>query len=207
MKRLSSLLALAAVAASAHAQVTFSGGGDVLAIAGYNPDGPLASLVASDGKDKATIVTTAGLLTASFLGYEALDVNTFSFGSAGTLSNSDALNSTLSAVASAGNLPFAFADLATSTSVGNGGSAGSSFTSYVVLGSFFGSVFTPRTLDGLYDVIISFNDGLRVDADYDDLVIGLKVVSLPEPERYALMLAGVVVLGYLSRRRRKPFDL
>jgi hypothetical protein len=206
MKKLASLLALAAVAVSAHAQVTFSGGGDVLDIAGFGPDGPLASLVAPDGKDNALIATTAGFLTATFLGHEAVDVNTFTFGSAGMLSTSDPLNSTKSAVVSAGSLPFTFADLATSTSVGNGGNAGSSFTSYIVLGSLFGGVFTPFTLDGLYDVIISFNDGLRVDGDYDDMVIGLKVVPVPEPEKYALMLAGVVILGYLSRRRRKSLD-
>jgi len=207
MKKLSSLVALAAIATSAHAQVTFSGGVDVLAIAGFDPTGPLASLVAPDGKENATIVTTAGLLTATFLGYEALNVDTFTDGSAGTLGNSDPLNATKSVVVSSGNLPFAFADLGTSTSVGNGGNAGSPFPSYVVLGSFLGSVFTPLTLDGLYDVIISFNDGVRVDRDYDDMVIGLKAVPVPEPEKYALMLAGFGILGYLLRRRRKSFDL
>jgi hypothetical protein len=207
MKKLSSLLALAAVAVSAHAQVTFSGGTDVPAIAGYDPNGPAASLVSPGGKDNATIATTAGPLTATFLGFEALDANTFTFGSAGTLGNSGVLGSAISAIVSAGSLPFTFADLATSTSVSNGGNPGSPFTSYAVLGSFLGSVFTPFTLGGLYDVVIAFNDGLRVDGDYDDLVVGLKVASVPEPEKYGLLAAGLVVLGYLSRRRRKSFEL
>jgi hypothetical protein len=200
MKKLSSLIAMAALAASAHAQVTFTGGTDVTAISGYNPTGPAASLVAPGGKDNATISTTGGLLTATFLGFEALDNSTFTFDSTGPLSNLGPLGATISGLVSAGNLAFTFADLAMLTSVGNGGNPGSPFTSYAVLGSFAGTVFTPFTLGGLYDVIIAFNDGLRVDADYDDMVVGLKL-PVPEPERLALMLAGLGVLAYVVRRR------
>jgi hypothetical protein len=39
-----------------------------------------------------------------------------------------------------------------------------------------------------------------VDADYDDMVVGLKL-PVPEPERLALMLAGLGVLAYVVRRR------
>jgi PEP-CTERM motif len=200
MKKLSSLIAMAAVAASAHAQVTFNGGTDVTSISGYNPNGPAASLVAPGGKDNATISTTGGLLTATFLGFEAIDSSTFSFGTAGSLSNLGPLGATISGLVSAGSLGFTFADLAMLTSVGNGGNPGSAFTSYAVLGSFAGTVFTPFTLGSLYDVIIAFNDGLRVDADYDDMVVGLKL-PVPEPERLMLMLAGLGALAYVVRRR------
>jgi hypothetical protein len=77
------------------------------------------------------------------------------------------------------------------------------FTSYAVLGSFAGAVFTPFTLGGTYDLILGFNDGMRVDSDYDDIVIGLKVAAIPEPEAYALMLAGLAAVGFVSRRRSR----
>ena len=66
-----------------------------------------------------------------------------------------------------------------------------------------GSVFTPFTLGGTYDLILGFNDGLRVDADYDDMVIGIRVVAVPEPETYALMLAGLGAVGFIARRRQR----
>ena len=72
-----------------------------------------------------------------------------------------------------------------------------------VLGSFSGGVFTPFTLGGAYDLILGFNDGLRVDSDYDDMVVGLKVTAVPEPESYALMLAGLAAVGFVSRRRAR----
>ena len=206
MHKIISVLALTVLTASAHAQVTFSGGTDVPAISGYDPTGPAASLVSPAGKDNALISTTAGVLTATFLGFEALDSSTFTFGTAGTLSNFGALGAPISASVAAGLLSFTFADLITSTSVGNGGNPGSPFTSYAVLGSFVGSSFVPFTLSGLYDVVIAFNDGLRVDGDYDDMVVGLKVTPVPEPERLVLMLAGLGSIGYLVRRRRNLRD-
>ena len=68
------------------------------------------------------------------------------------------------------------------------------------------AVFTPATLGGAYDLIIGFNDGLRVDADYDDMVVGLKVVAIPEPETYALLLAGLGAVGFIARRRQRPLQ-
>jgi len=208
MKQLLSALALAALATSAGAQVTFSGGTDRNALAAYNPNGAAALLAPTGGKEDALITTIAGDLTATFLGFEAIDDDTFTFnmGAFGTLSNKGALNASISGPVSAGALNFTFADLFSLTSVGNGGNPGSDFTSYAVLGTFNGAVFTAATLGGAYDLIIGFNDGLRVDADYDDMVIGLKVVAIPEPETYALLLAGLGAVGFIARRRQRPLQ-
>jgi len=204
MKKLLSALALAALATSAGAQVTYSGGTDRASFAGYNPNGIAATLAPTGGKEDALLSTTAGLLTATFLGMEALDTDTFTFSLAGaTLNNKGAPNASISGLVPAGSLNFTFADLFTSTSVGNGGNPGSDFTSYAVLGTFAGAVFTPATLGGAYDLIIGFNDGLRVDADYDDMVVGLKVTPVPEPETYALLLAGLGAVGFIARRRQR----
>ena len=197
-------LALLALAAGAEAQVTFVGGTDRTVFSNYNPNGVAATLgPVVGGREDAMINTTAGDLTATFLGFEALDTDTFTFSLAsGTLSNKGALNASISGPVSAGALNFTFADLFQGTAIGNGQNLGD-FTSYAVLGSFAGAVFTPFTLGGAYDLILGFNDGLRVDSDYDDMVVGLKVVAIPEPETYALLMAGLGAVGFIARRRRK----
>ena len=77
------------------------------------------------------------------------------------------------------------------------------FDSYMVLGTGTGTAFVPYTKGGLYDLVIGFNDALEVDGDYDDLVVGVRVTAVPEPETYALMLAGLGAIGFIARRRRQ----
>jgi len=204
MKRVLSALALASCAALAQAQVTFVDGTERSVFANYNPNGAAGTLgPVVGGREDSMINTTAGILTATFLGFEAIDTDTFTFTlSSGTLSNKGALNASISGPVAAGALNFTFADMFQGTAIGNGQNLGD-FTSYAVLGSFAGSVFTPFTLGGAYDLILGFNDGLRVDSDYDDMVVGLKVVAIPEPETYALLMAGLGAVGFVARRRRK----
>ena len=204
MKRVLSAVALATVAVASQAQVTFVDGTERTAFANYNPNGIAGTLgPIVGGREDATINTTAGILTATFLGFEAIDTDSFTFTlSSGTLSNKGALNAAISGPVAAGPLNFTFSDVFQGTAIGNGQNLGD-FTSYAVLGSFLGSVFTPFTLNGAYDLILGFNDGMRVDSDYDDMVVGLKVSAIPEPESYALLLAGLGAVGFIARRRRK----
>ena len=208
MKRVLSTLALATIAVAAQAQVTFVDGTERPVFVNYNPNGAAGTLgPLVGGREDAMINTTAGTLTATFLGFEAIDTDTFTFTlSSGTLSNKGALNASISGPAAAGPLNFTFADLFQGTAIGNGQNLGD-FTSYAVLGSFAGTVFTPFTLGGAYDLILGFNDGLRVDSDYDDMVIGLRVTAVPEPETYALLLAGLGAVGFVAGRRRKSAEL
>ena len=202
MKKALFALAAVALAGGAQAQVTFVDGTVRPAFVNYDPNGVAGTLgPVVGGREDSMINTTAGLLTATFLGFEALDTDTFTFTlGSGTLSNKGALNASISGPVSAGALNFTFADLFQGTSIGNGQSLGD-FTSYAVLGSFAGAVFTPFTLGGTYDLILGFNDGMRVDSDYDDMVVGLKVSAIPEPESYVLLLAGLAAVGFVSRRR------
>jgi len=204
MKRVLSALALATFAAFAQAQVTFIDGTERPVFVNYDPNGAAGTLgPVVGGREDAMINTTAGILTATFLGFEAIDTDTFTFTlSSGTLSNKGALNASISGPVAAGPLNFTFADVFMGTAIGNGQNLGD-FTSYAVLGSFAGAVFTPFTLGGAYDLILGFNDGLRVDSDYDDIVVGLKVSAIPEPEMYALLMAGLGAVGFIARRRRK----
>jgi hypothetical protein len=204
MKKVFWALALATLAGATQAQVTFVDGTERPVFTNYNPDGAAGTLgPVVGGREDAMINTTAGTLTATFLGFEAIDTDTFTFTlSSGTLSNKGALNASISGPVAAGALNFTFADLFQGTAIGNGQNLGD-FTSYAVLGSFAGSVFTPFTLGGQYDLILGFNDGLRVDSDYDDMVVGLRVAAIPEPETYALLMAGLGAVGFIARRRRK----
>ena len=207
MKQLLSALALAALATSAGAQVTFSGGTDQAISGLYNPTG--TTTVQTGGKRDALLSTSAGTLTATFLGFEALDTDTYTFTAAsGTMSNKTATPNVTSIFGNvaAGLLNFTFADLFAGTTVGNGGSGGGAgmFNSYMVFGTGTGAAFTAYTgPGGVYDVVLGFNDSLQVDGDYDDFIVGLKVVAIPEPETYALMLAGLGAVGFLARRRRR----
>jgi hypothetical protein len=204
MKKVLTALALAALAVAAQAQVTFVDGTMRPVFVNYDPNGVAGTLgPVVGGREDAMINTTAGMLTATFLGFEAIDTDTFTFTlSSGTLSNKGALNASITGPVAAGPLNFTFTDVFMGTSIGNGQNLGD-FTSYAVLGSFAGTVFTPFTLGGAYDLILGFNDGLRVDSDYDDIVVGLKVSAIPEPETYALLVAGLGAVGFLVRRRRK----
>jgi len=68
---------------------------------------------------------------------------------------------------------------------------------------------------GRQDRVIAFQDGISTnwllayedgtDFDYNDMAVKVEsiTVAVPEPETYALMLAGLGAVGYMSRRRKK----
>ena len=97
-----------------------------------------------------------------------------------------------------GALDFSFNDGHASGTATN--AQASSFTaatnpSFVILGSHL-------SLSGASEYLLGYNDSFRGDADFDDMVVRLSVSPVPEPSTYALMLAGLGVLGFVARRRR-----
>src|SRR5664279_5381788 len=133
MKRILAALALAGVTLGASAQLTLSGGSNIT-FSGYDPSGPTSPQ--TQGRQNALVSSsTAGTLTATFLGKEALDLDTYTFALAsGTLTNLSALFASVNGPVGIGPLSFTFTDTFTSTSVSNGGPV-TPYTSYVVLGS------------------------------------------------------------------------
>src|SRR6476619_5793516 len=97
-------LALATFAMSAGAQVTFVDGTERPVFVNYNPNGAAGTLgPVVGGREDAMINTTSGLLTATFLGFEALDTDTFTFTlSSGTLSNKDPVGTSIAGIVGAG---------------------------------------------------------------------------------------------------------
>ena len=207
MKTLIAAAALLATFGTAQAQLSFTGGANLMAIGAYNPSG--STTTQTQGKEDSLIsVGSGGTLTATFLGFEAQDTDTFGFNFGGGLITNKTGVADVTAVSGAvpaGNLVFSFVDTAMAQSVGNGGNPSDVvYASYAILGTFAGGVFTPYTKGGLYDLVLGFNDGLRSDADFDDLVVGLKLTpAVPEPQTYALLMAGLGAVGFVARRRNR----
>jgi len=111
-----------------------------------------------------------------------------------SLLETNAIGTTVSTNVNAGIVPFAFFD-----SVGSFFFNGTNQTP--VLGF---TIMDGRTTEqyGSFDYIIGFNDSANSDADYDDFVIGVNFAPIPEPETYALMLAGLGIVGFAARRRK-----
>jgi hypothetical protein len=179
------------VPVAAQATLVFSGG-TLVSISGYDPNGPAGSLLVNAGLNDAVVGASNGLLTATFLGFESQLTDTFTFsGASGTLSNQGVLGTTISGIVPSGNLNFTF----------GGGGVGSS---YAVLGQSFPGIFIPSTANGTYDLVLGFNDG--TGADYDDLVVGLKLSSVPpvpEPSSWAMLLIGFAGVGFMAYRRQQ----
>jgi hypothetical protein len=199
MKKIVALSVLAVSAAGAQAALTYDAGATFLdSIANNNVpaygSGLLDSLISS----------TAGNLTITFLGKEAGHVNLFSLGSV-ELRNTAVEGTSVVASVVAGALPFRFKDENDSTSAPNGGNSGAPQGSYVIFGTKGQGSFAPLTSykGKSYDLIIGWNDGSTVDADYDDHVLGLTLAPVPEPETYAMMLAGLGAMVFVARRRQR----
>lgn len=75
-------------------------------------------------------------------------------------------------------------------------------------------VFAPYTSVGLigsnmnvgnnhYSFVLGYNDSATVDTDFDDFVIGVNIAPIPEPETYAMLLAGLGLMGFVARRRKQ----
>lgn len=193
MKRVISALSLALLAASASAfelvvtpalpgTINLVGAFDVT-IAGFTPaNGVIGSLSVTDGP--ATV-------TYTYLGKEAGFSNGFFNlgGSTSAIADSDAVGTSSQQANVDGALSFSFNTFGVTT-VSNGTASLPGAPTFAI----FDGGNSP------YDFIIAYGDGTG-DQDFDDMVLGV-TAAIPEPETYALLLAGLGVVGFVARRRR-----
>lgn len=212
VKRLLTAVAASVLALSAQAQLSGSGGTPASGISGY--DGTPAFYTGPADAELMSLSTFNGLLSAgaggslqiTYLGSEAAHNNQFKIGSFSltTGSNPTPFNQSYYVDVGPGNLNFSFKDLVAGTSVSNGGALSSNRQNSYFLFDSSQFAFWPgndTSNQRTFQYILGFNDG-GGDKDFDDMVIGLNLMPVPEPSTYALMLAGLAAVGFVARRRR-----
>ena len=178
-------------ATSAQAPTTFA---SLSASGTFNPAGVNVSNLTSTYGSSFTKYTNVGftddtIVKFTFVGKEAGNTNAFGLGlvdSAGNrlLLNTNAPGSFVSSSVLAGAFSFYFYDVTTMALITN-----PSFAIGVAQG-------VDKT-----KALFVFNDNGSKDGDYDDMVVS--VTAVPEVETYAMMLAGLGLMGTIARRRNK----
>jgi PEP-CTERM motif len=155
-------------------------------IAGFDPT--------TAGRQFGSLEVTGGSaeVTYTYLGKEAGFLNGFfnSGGSTPIILDTDAVGTSSTQWDVSGPLSFSFNTFG-STTVSNGG-AGSSEPTFAIFSG----------LGTAYKYILGYSDGgANGDNDYDDMVFGVNA-AIPEPQTFALLLAGLSAVGFVARRRR-----
>lgn len=187
-------IAVAAALAAPGAQAAVfkvTGGEDFVLGKDYNPKpgspdvAPGATAIANG----ALALGAKGHVTFSYVGTEAGYRNTFWFDGAQLFDNKAKDNPAATFKLGPGAVPFEFRTASPSAIVANGMTTG-----------FYNSIAFVQT--GARTVYALFNDGAKVDRDYDDLVVRMDVKPVPLPAAAWLLLGGIAALGAASRRRR-----
>ena len=170
-----------------------------ISFSGY--DGQPATITGAESKGfwGSIAATSAGIFTTTYLGNESGYTDSYHFGTGGgALLESNKLGASISQAVGAGVVNFSFSD--------NSGS-GHTFKDGDRQQNVFGFAILKGQTNryGTFDYLLGFNDSYTGDADYDDFVVGIKftnIAPVPELQTYAMMLAGVGLLGFSLRRRR-----
>jgi hypothetical protein len=163
--------------------------------------------------------TTAGKVTFTYLGSDAGYTNSFIFKDSDKDKSADVftnhggttLGSSFSETVNKGALNFSFDTLNPKYTVSNNSPVTGS-TTYGANEGVFGIVQGGSKgieLNGkTYQDLLIYNDPVKLgDHDYNDLVVGVNFTSaqclpVPEPETYALLLAGLGLIGFTVYRRK-----
>lgn len=142
-----------------------------------------------------TVAIPAGVFSATCLGYESGYLGGDHFDRGSALCESGISGTT---IVGASVVSYGFADnsgFSRNTKKGDGQENPPGF-----------AIFNGQAShDGVIDRIVGFNNGNSGDADNSDYAAGMKandMASVSEPQTYAMILAGLGLLGFSVRRRR-----
>ena len=177
--------------------------GSTKTFSGY--DGQPKEITGSESKGSFGSLATksAGTVFATYLGNESAYNDSFKLSNGATLTENNKIGDTISAVVGAGTIGFTFFD-DHSGSFANGASQGT-ILGFIILDGDIKDKYSK--LYGNFEYLLGFNDSSKGDADYDDFVVGINFVcapatAVPEPESYAMMLAGLGLMGFVAKRRK-----
>ena len=198
MKRIAFGLLLSTLLGTAHAGILSINTPVAKTFSGYNGQPETITGPESSGFWGSLVTDSAGTFSATYLGNESAFVDKFTLNIAGSLLEANALGTTISTLVGSGLVDFSFSD-------NSGG--GHTFANGQAQTPVLGFMIMPgQNIEGFgaFDYILGFNDSATGDADYDDFVVGVKFVAaaVPEPETYAMMLAGIGMMGFMVRRRK-----
>lgn len=197
MKKLIFTTLLAATMGVAQAGTLGIANSSVINFSNYDGQPKTITGAQSSGFWGSLFTTSAGTFSATYLGNESGYTNNFSFGLGNSLLESNFLGKTISTAVGTGTVGFTFSD-----NSGSGHTFANGSQQTLPLG--FAILRGQTNKYGSFQYLLGFNDSYKGDADYDDFVVGVNFVSapVPEPETYAMLLAGLGLIGFSARRRK-----
>lgn len=205
MKKTIIAAALLAAAGSASASLSFqelSSGSPILRTEAFNVAGFTSFDVGTSVTLGALAITQAHTVTYTYLGQESgfnnAFYNLYVGGSKLLESGTPGVTSIEQKVFTAGQLDFKFE--------GNTNKFAYNVDNNWATGTSIGLIGTNMMFNGKeYAYVIGYNDsaGSATLGDWDDFVIGVNVAPIPEPETYAMLLAGLGLMGFVARRRKQ----
>lgn len=204
MKRLIIASALLAASGLANAGLSFSTSSVGTRTETFNIAGLPSFGVGSTLSLGSLITDQTGMISFTYLGQESGYIDQFNLLINGQkLLESDPVGKTVSAfVDKVGAVNFSFTENTSASNYAVNGGYWAPNTSIGLIGTNMGFG------GGTYSYVLGYNDsaGTATLGDWDDFVVGVNFTPMaapvPEPETYAMLMAGLGILGWTAKRKR-----